>query len=138
MSTATEVYPGGVAGGGRALVGGHAQALTEEPAHGPSKRIVVAFGFWIFLISDIILFAALFATYAVLTDATAGGPSAGHRQQAHDTDDSQVDRRRAELHAERAEHLARQHPVAAHRVEQPRGRSLCGQPGRELGEHQTG
>ena len=78
MSTAAEVYPGGVAGGGLALIGGHAHAATlteEEPAHGASKRIVVAFGFWIFLISDIILFAALFATYAVLTDATAGGPS---------------------------------------------------------------
>ncbi len=75
MSAGVQEYPGGVAGGGRALVGGHAQALTEEPAHGPSKRIVVAYGFWIFLISDIILFAALFASYAVLTDATAGGPS---------------------------------------------------------------
>ena len=75
MSAGAQAYPGGVAGGGRALVGGHAQALTEEPAHGPSKRIVVAYGFWIFLISDIILFAALFASYAVLTDATAGGPS---------------------------------------------------------------
>ena len=73
MSAGAQVYPGGVAGGGLAG-GGHAQALTEEPAH-PSKRIVVAYGFWIFLISDIIMFAALFATYAVLTDATAGGPS---------------------------------------------------------------
>jgi len=75
VSTAAETYPGGVAGGGLVAGGGYAQALTEEPAHGPSKRIVVAYGFWIFLISDIILFAALFATYAVLTDATAGGPS---------------------------------------------------------------
>jgi cytochrome o ubiquinol oxidase subunit 3 len=75
VSAGAQVYPGGVAGGGLAAGGGHAQALTEEPAHGPSKRIVVAYGFWIFLISDIILFAALFATYAVLTDATAGGPS---------------------------------------------------------------
>ena len=75
VSAGAQAYPGGVAGGGRTLVGGHAQALTEEPAHGPSKRIVVAYGFWIFLISDIILFAALFASYAVLTDATAGGPS---------------------------------------------------------------
>ena len=41
----------------------------------PSKRVVVGYGFWIFLISDIILFSALFATYAVLTDATAGGPA---------------------------------------------------------------
>ena len=77
MSAVAPTYPGGVAGGGLAAIGGHAHAaaLTEEGEHGPSKRIVVAYGFWIFLISDIILFAALFATYAVLTDATAGGPS---------------------------------------------------------------
>ena len=75
MSAATDAYPGGVAGGGLARGGGLAAALTEEPEHGASKRIVVAYGFWIFLISDIILFSALFATYAVLTDATDGGPS---------------------------------------------------------------
>jgi cytochrome o ubiquinol oxidase subunit 3 len=39
------------------------------------KRITVAYGFWIFLLSDIIMFAAFFATYAVLADATAGGPA---------------------------------------------------------------
>ena len=54
---------------------GHAAGLSEDALHGPSKRIVVAYGFWIFLISDIILFSALFATYAVLTDSTAGGPA---------------------------------------------------------------
>ena len=78
MSTdAVVIQGGGVAGGAMALVGGHAHAaaLTEEPAHGPSKRIVVGYGFWIFLISDIILFAAFFATYAVLSESTAGGPA---------------------------------------------------------------
>ena len=40
-----------------------------------SKRIVVGYGFWIFLLSDIVMFSAFFATYAVLVDATAGGPS---------------------------------------------------------------
>lgn len=44
---------------------------------GPAPtRIVVGYGFWIFLLSDIILFSALFATYAVLRGQTAGGPSA--------------------------------------------------------------
>jgi cytochrome o ubiquinol oxidase subunit 3 len=38
-------------------------------------QIVVAYGFWIFLLSDIIMFSAFFATYAVLSGATAGGPS---------------------------------------------------------------
>src|ERR1700693_6032600 len=40
-----------------------------------SKRIVVGYGFWIFLLSDIIMFSAFFAAYAVLAHATAGGPS---------------------------------------------------------------
>ena len=48
------------------------------PRGGPvSKRIVVGYGFWIFLLSDIIMFSAFFATYAVLEGATAGGPG-GH------------------------------------------------------------
>jgi cytochrome o ubiquinol oxidase subunit 3 len=43
---------------------------------GPApKRIIVTYGFWIFLLSDIIMFSALFATYAVLVPATAGGPT---------------------------------------------------------------
>jgi cytochrome o ubiquinol oxidase subunit 3 len=43
---------------------------------GPAPtRVVAGFGFWLFLLSDIILFAALFATYAVLSSATAGGPT---------------------------------------------------------------
>ncbi|HXI57933.1 MAG TPA: cytochrome o ubiquinol oxidase subunit III [Polyangia bacterium] len=43
---------------------------------GPApKRIVVAYGFWIFLLSDIVMFSALFAAYAVLARATAGGPA---------------------------------------------------------------
>jgi cytochrome o ubiquinol oxidase subunit 3 len=40
-----------------------------------AKRIIVGYGFWIFLLSDIIMFSAFFATYAVLVDSTAGGPS---------------------------------------------------------------
>lgn len=39
------------------------------------KRIVIAYGFWIFLLSDIVMFAALFASYAALVHATAGGPT---------------------------------------------------------------
>jgi cytochrome o ubiquinol oxidase subunit 3 len=57
-------------------------ATLERPgerglsAAGPaSVRIVVGYGFWIFLLSDIIMFSALFATYAVLHEQTAGGPS---------------------------------------------------------------
>jgi cytochrome o ubiquinol oxidase subunit 3 len=43
---------------------------------GPATALVVAgFGFWLFLLSDIIIFAALFAAYAVLNGETDGGPS---------------------------------------------------------------
>jgi cytochrome o ubiquinol oxidase subunit 3 len=44
-------------------------------ATGPaSKRIVVGYGFWVFLLSDCVMFSTLFASYAVLVNATAGGP----------------------------------------------------------------
>jgi cytochrome o ubiquinol oxidase subunit 3 len=44
-------------------------------ASGPaSKRIIVGYGFWIFLLSDIVMFACFFATYTVLQGGTAGGP----------------------------------------------------------------
>jgi cytochrome o ubiquinol oxidase subunit III len=43
---------------------------------GPAPtRVVVGFGFWLFLLSDILIFAALFAAYAVLSSETAGGPT---------------------------------------------------------------
>src|SRR5580704_10032396 len=52
------------------------QALPSASEAGLApKRIVVAYGFWIFLLSDIVMFSALFAAYAVLVRATAGGPS---------------------------------------------------------------
>ena len=52
------------------------QAASSAINTGPApKRIVVGYGFWIFLLSDIVMFAALFAAYAVLVHATAGGPA---------------------------------------------------------------
>jgi len=51
-------------------------ALSSPSEAGPApRRIVVAYGFWIFLLSDIIMFAALFASYAILVRSTAGGPA---------------------------------------------------------------
>jgi cytochrome o ubiquinol oxidase subunit III len=45
-------------------------------ATGPAfKRIIVGYGFWIYLLSDIVLFACFFAAFAVLRAATAGGPT---------------------------------------------------------------
>jgi cytochrome o ubiquinol oxidase subunit III len=55
---------------------GHQKLEVASEAGPAPKRIVVAFGFWIFLLSDIVMFSALFAAYAVLMHATAGGPSA--------------------------------------------------------------
>jgi cytochrome o ubiquinol oxidase subunit III len=58
------------------------QALSSGPGiplalRGPAPaRVVAGFGFWLFLLSDVILFAALFATYSVLSGSTAGGPTA--------------------------------------------------------------
>jgi cytochrome o ubiquinol oxidase subunit 3 len=48
---------------------------THEESHAAGKRIIVGYGFWIFLLSDIIMFSAFFATYAVLVNNTDGGPS---------------------------------------------------------------
>ena len=42
-----------------------------------SKSIVVPYGFWLFVLSDMVLFSALFATYASLVHATDGGPATG-------------------------------------------------------------
>ena len=42
---------------------------------GPSpRRVIVGYGFWLFLLSDILVFSALFAAYAVLSGRTADGP----------------------------------------------------------------
>lgn len=58
-------------------MGDSAPQATGHGAGGPApKRIVVGYGFWIFLLSDVIMFSAFFAAYAVLFKNTAGGPSA--------------------------------------------------------------
>src|ERR1700722_5392197 len=51
----------------------HLYGETHELAV-DEKRVVVGYGFWIFLLSDIVMFSAFFAAYAVLAHATAGGP----------------------------------------------------------------
>src|SRR3979490_958939 len=58
------------------LVGAKPATTGGLSTAGPAPvRIVVAYGFWLFLLSDIIMFSALFASYAVLSGQTAGGPS---------------------------------------------------------------
>ncbi len=55
----------------------HSASENTGLAHrGPeSKSIVVPYGFWLFVLSDMVLFSALFATYASLVHATDGGPT---------------------------------------------------------------
>jgi cytochrome o ubiquinol oxidase subunit 3 len=57
--------------------GGHGHSgATGHGEGGPaSKRVIVGYGFWLFLLSDIVLFSCLFAAHAVLQTETAGGPS---------------------------------------------------------------
>lgn len=67
MSTHAEVAAIGLTHGGSEDTG-----LGQR---GPqSKSIVVPYGFWLFILSDMVLFSALFATYATLVHATDGGP----------------------------------------------------------------
>lgn len=47
-------------------------SFENQISHHEDKAI---FGFWVYLMTDLIMFAALFATYAVLRGNTFGGPS---------------------------------------------------------------
>lgn len=51
-----------------------AAQLTSRQYEADDKTV---FGFWVYLMTDCVLFASLFATYAVLRNNTFGGP-AGH------------------------------------------------------------
>ena len=52
------------------------EALPSASEAGPApKRIVVAYGFWIFLLSDIVMFAALFAALRGARARDGGRPS---------------------------------------------------------------
>jgi cytochrome o ubiquinol oxidase subunit 3 len=66
-----------------------ADAPPESTGHGGGgpapKRIVVGYGFWIFLLSDVVIFASFFAAYAVLFKSTAGGPTAQQLYDLHNT-----------------------------------------------------
>lgn len=49
-------------------------ALTHHEEEATDR---VMFGFWVYLMTDLLMFAVLFAVFSVLRNATAGGPSAG-------------------------------------------------------------
>jgi cytochrome o ubiquinol oxidase subunit 3 len=56
------------------LMGGDTYAVPFSERGPAPKQEVAGYGFWLFLLSDIVIFAALFAAYAVLSGAVAGGP----------------------------------------------------------------
>jgi len=64
-------------GGAHAVVAGVHRATGHGEGGPASKWVIVGYGFWIFLLSDIVMFSCFFAAHAVLQDATAGGPT-GH------------------------------------------------------------
>ncbi|MGP9566199.1 cytochrome o ubiquinol oxidase subunit III [Halomonas sp. AOP12-C2-37] len=52
----------------------HLDAHAEEHEHHDAAGTKV-FGFWVYLMSDLVIFGSLFAAYAVLMRGTAGGPT---------------------------------------------------------------
>ena len=52
--------------------------LVEEDDHHHETGGGTLLGFWIYLMSDALIFATLFATYGVLSTAYAGGPAPHH------------------------------------------------------------
>ncbi|MHA7967537.1 cytochrome o ubiquinol oxidase subunit III [Paenibacillus sp. CAU 1782] len=67
------VAHGSPAAGGH---GGHSDHHGGHHDHGHhDQEELKTFGFWLFLITDVILFGVLFATFVVLRFNTAGGPT---------------------------------------------------------------
>lgn len=53
------------------------QTLThEEPSHAEAADDRAMFGFWLYIMTDLLMFGVLFAVFAVLRDSTDGGPGA--------------------------------------------------------------
>jgi cytochrome o ubiquinol oxidase subunit 3 len=53
--------------------------MTHEVSHAMSHELTISdskiFGFWVYLMTDLVIFAALFACFIVMHDNTFGGPS---------------------------------------------------------------
>ena len=56
--------------------GGRHPGINLGPAHRDADESAeeLLFGFWVFLMSDAIVFGCLFATYVIMLPSTAGGP----------------------------------------------------------------
>jgi cytochrome o ubiquinol oxidase subunit 3 len=57
----------------QAAVAATGVSATEHHAHDDGSKTI--FGFWIYLMSDCLIFSSLFATFGVLANNVAGGPS---------------------------------------------------------------
>ena len=57
--------------------------LADDPAETREHVESDVFGFWVFLMSDAVLFALLFTIYGTMRDATADGPGAGQVLRLH-------------------------------------------------------
>lgn len=55
---------------------GSKAGVTKPLGHMAELLDKTSFGFWVYLMTDLVLFASLFATYAVLHTHIAGGPGA--------------------------------------------------------------
>ena len=73
MTTTTKIHPGHT---DQARPRAHHPGLNLGPAHQESEdtREEMMFGFWVFMMSDLIVFGLLFATYVTMLGGTAGGP----------------------------------------------------------------
>ena len=60
--------------GAQAPAHAHSHDESHDHAHHDTSENTI-FGFWLYLMSDCILFACLFAAFAVLRGEVAGGPS---------------------------------------------------------------
>jgi len=49
--------------------------VAQHENHEAAANERVMFGFWVYLMTDLLMFAVLFAVYSVLHDNTVGGPS---------------------------------------------------------------
>ncbi len=74
VSERSSLIPADVAGGSLAF-GSSSDAPGRGEGGPTSKSIVVSFGFWIFLLSDIVMFSAFFAAFQVVAgNATVPAP----------------------------------------------------------------
>ena len=64
-----------MSGGHHATVDAHGNPIPFSHRGPESTGSMISYGFWLFLLSDLIIFSSLFAAYAVLNGNTAGGPT---------------------------------------------------------------